>query len=129
MKSFFSHIILNLFSENREGSRKLTSYEQAKAFRILRVSIITTIKDFLLILGGVMSASFGLRGFLLPSHFIDGGATGISLLITSLSGISISVLLIVINLPFVIIGATNVSRDFALKTALGIAGLSLAVAF
>lgn len=133
MRSFFNHIILTLFPAadklTKENGRAPSPYEQAKAFRVLRVSITTTIKNFLLIISGVFSASFGLKSFLLPSHFIDGGATGISLLITGLTGVSISVLLIVINLPFIVIGARNVSKDFALKTALGITALALAVAF
>ncbi|MEJ7767185.1 MAG: YitT family protein [Chitinophagaceae bacterium] len=133
MKSFVNHIILSIFPATKKLTRlngkPLSSYEQAKAFRVLRVSVITAIKNILLISSGVFSASFGLKSFLLPNHFIDGGATGISLLITGLTGISISILLIVLNLPFIIIGARNISRDFAIKTALGITGLALAVAF
>ncbi|MCB0471277.1 MAG: YitT family protein, partial [Flavobacteriaceae bacterium] len=34
---------------------------------------------------GVFSAGFGLKGFLLPNKFIDGGATGISLLLENLT--------------------------------------------
>jgi len=55
-----------------------------------------TIKDVFLITLGVFSAAFGFKGFLLTNHFIDGGATGISLLISALSGIPLYALLIVI---------------------------------
>jgi uncharacterized membrane-anchored protein YitT (DUF2179 family) len=65
----------------------------------------------------------------LPNHFIDGGATGISLLINHFSHLPLSILLVLINIPFVIIGATNINKIFAIKTAIGIIGLAIAVAF
>lgn len=78
---------------------------------------------------GILSAGFGLKGFLLPSHFIDGGVTGISMLISALSKISLPLLIIIINTPFVIIGYRQISRIFALKSALAIGGLALVLAF
>lgn len=63
------------------------------------------IKDFLFISSGVLLASIGLKGFLLPNDFLDGGAMGISLLTQSLTGVELSILIILVNLPFIIIGA------------------------
>ena len=40
---------------------------------------VRKLKDIFLIATGILSASFGFKGFLLTNHFIDGGATGISL--------------------------------------------------
>lgn len=132
MKSYLQRIVFHSLPATKKllaEGKPLSSYEQAKAFRALRVSVTANIKDYLLIAGGVISASFGLKGFLLPNDFIDGGATGISLLITQITKIPISFFLILINIPFVIIGARNVSMDFAIKTALGIIGLAVTVAF
>lgn len=84
--------------------------------------------DFALTILGVAAAGFGLKGFLLPNNFIDGGAVGISLLIAELTNIPLSVLLILVNIPFVFIGYRTISKSFAIKTAFGIAALSLAVA-
>lgn len=78
---------------------------------------------------GVLSAGLGVKGFLLPSHFIDGGVTGVSMLVSALSGISLPLLIILINAPFVIIGYLQISKAFALKSALAIGGLALCVAF
>jgi len=111
------------------GGRALSSYEQAKAFRRTRVTVLRNIRNFIFITAGVFSAAFGLEGFLLPNNFIDGGATGISLLIVAITKIPIYYLLVIINLPFIIIGARTISRDFAIKTAIGIVGLSVVVAF
>ncbi len=86
------------------------------------------LKDFFLITLGVFSAAFGFKGFLLTNHFIDGGATGISLLISALTSIPLYVLLIAINIPFVLLGYKIVGRAFAIKTMLAISGLALVVA-
>jgi len=132
MKSFLQRIVIHSLRGRNgllESGRPLSPYEQAKAFRTLRLSITANIKDYLLITGGVFSASFGLKGFILPNRFIDGGATGISLLLTEITRLPISFFIILINIPFIIIGARNISMDFAVKTALGIIGLAIALAF
>ena len=86
------------------------------------------IKDFLLITLGIFSAAFGFKGFLLTNHFIDGGATGISLLISALTSIPLYILLICINIPFIILGYKIIGKTFAIKTILAISGLALVVA-
>ena len=86
------------------------------------------IKDFILITAGIFSAAFGFKGFLLTNHFIDGGATGISLLISALSPIPLYALLIGINIPFVILGYKIIGKAFAIKTMLAITGLAVVVA-
>lgn len=85
------------------------------------------IKDFVFITLGIFSAAFGFKGFLLTNHFIDGGATGISLLISALTKIPLYVLLILVNIPFVFLGYKIMGKIFAIKTSLAIAGLALVV--
>ena len=82
------------------------------------------VRDFLLIACGILSACFGLKSFLMPSGFIDGGVTGISLLISRLTGLRLSYLIMVINIPFVILGFTQIGKTFAVKTACAIAVLA-----
>ena len=86
------------------------------------------VKDSILITIGIFSAAFGFKGFLLTNHFIDGGATGISLLISALTKIPLSYLIVGINLPFIVLGHRIVGRQFAIKTALAITGLALVLA-
>ncbi|MBR7209297.1 YitT family protein [Hymenobacter negativus] len=86
----------------------------------------------LLLAGGVFSAALGLKGFLLPNGFIDGGVTGISLLVSQLTGVSLSALIVLINIPFIVLGYYQVGQKFALKTLLTIlalAGALLVVSF
>ncbi len=76
---------------------------------------------------GIFSAAFGLKGFLLPNNFIDGGATGISLLVDQLTDVPLGAMLLMVNVPFVLLGLNIVGRTFAIKTALAIAGLAVVV--
>ncbi|QIL38699.1 YitT family protein [Pedobacter sp. HDW13] len=87
------------------------------------------VKEIFLIVAGVTSACFGLKSFLMPSHFIDGGVTGISLLLSTLTGWNLSYLIALINIPFVILGYRQIGKGFAFKTAIAIAALSLALIF
>jgi uncharacterized membrane-anchored protein YitT (DUF2179 family) len=82
----------------------------------------------LLILLGVLSASMGIKGFLLSSHFIDGGVTGISMLISMVTGTPLSIWIVVVNLPFVALGFRQIGSAFALRSVLAIAGLAVALA-
>ena len=84
-----------------------------------------TLKDSFLIISGILLAGFGLKGFLIPNSFIDGGVTGVSLLVHFLTPISISLLLFVINIPFIFLAKKQIGNTFALKTFFAILGLSL----
>ncbi|PPK86238.1 uncharacterized membrane-anchored protein YitT (DUF2179 family) [Neolewinella xylanilytica] len=87
------------------------------------------IGDSFLIVLGVGCAAFGLEGLLLPNNFIDGGVTGICLLVRQITGIPLSVLLLVINFPFLYLADQVIGRKFAIKTAASILLLALCIAF
>lgn len=106
-----------------------TKMERGRRVIELKVEAKKAGQDTFLITLGILSARLGLRGFLLPNGFLDGGATGISLLISRLSGINVAILLILVNLPFILHGNSLISKRFAIKTALAIIGLALCVTF
>lgn len=85
--------------------------------------------DLVLIVVGILSAGLGLKGFLMSSHFIDGGVTGVSMLLANVFGWPLAILILVINLPFIALGYKQVGRAFALRSALAIGGLALCLAF
>ncbi|MDF1518411.1 MAG: YitT family protein [Lutibacter sp.] len=85
------------------------------------------IRDFAFISLGVILASIGLKGFLLPNNFLDGGAMGVSLLLQILTGINLSVLIVLVNLPFILLGAKQISVPFAIKSSLAIFALAILV--
>lgn len=93
------------------------------------MKIRTAIEQLIMIILGILSAGMGLKGFLLSSHFIDGGVTGISMLVADITGLPISVLIFVINMPFIFLAYRRLGLSFALKSAAAIAGLSLCLAF
>jgi uncharacterized membrane-anchored protein YitT (DUF2179 family) len=65
----------------------------------------------------------------LSSHFIDGGVTGISMLFANVLEWPLSILILIINLPFVALGYRQIGRAFAIKSTLAIGGLALCLAF
>ncbi|HEY2865784.1 MAG TPA: YitT family protein [Pyrinomonadaceae bacterium] len=86
-------------------------------------------KNIALIVAGIFSAAMGLKGFLLSSRFIDGGVTGISMLVADVFGLPLSVLIFIINIPFIVIGYRQIGSRFAIKTGLAIFGLGLCLYF
>jgi len=77
---------------------------------------------------GVLSAGMGLKGFLLSSRFIDGGVTGVSMLMAEILHLPLPVLLLVINLPFIALGYHQLGRGFAIRSASSIVGLAACLA-
>ncbi len=97
--------------------------------RIRKLVFERFLKDFLLIGLGVIAASVGLKGFLLPNEFLDGGAMGLALLTEIVTNLELSILIVAINLPFLIIGSRQISMQFALKSAAAILALAVLVHF
>lgn len=97
--------------------------------QIKNLEVKRTLKDVLFILAGVIMASIGLKGFLLPNDILDGGAMGVSLLIHLLTDVRLSILIILVNLPFMLLGANQFSKLFALKSSLAILLLATLVYF
>jgi uncharacterized membrane-anchored protein YitT (DUF2179 family) len=96
--------------------------------RELRITVVRLMKDAFLLSAGIFSAAFGFKGFLLTNHFIDGGATGMSLLVSALTSIPLYQLIICINLPFIVLAYRVMGKVFAIKTMLAISGLALVLA-
>lgn len=78
---------------------------------------------------GVLLAAYALKGFLVPNLFLGGGITGISILLKQVLHVNFSVILVLINLPFIILGGYLINRRFAIKTLLCIIGLALCMEF
>ncbi|MGB4769899.1 MAG: YitT family protein [Chitinophagaceae bacterium] len=111
-------------AEQQAGSR----YGHAKKAYAARVMMRRSLLDGFLVLLGVLSAGFGLKGFLLPNGFVDGGATGISLLLSQVTGMPLALLLILVNSPFILMGFSQIGRNFGIKTAVAIVALAITVA-
>lgn len=97
------------------------------ALRIERLLMKDQLKSMFLILCGTVAATVGLTCFLLPNDFLDGGVTGISLLINRQTGFDISYLIVLINAPFIYIGWKQLGSGFAKRTVFAVAALAISV--
>jgi len=91
--------------------------------------VFKELRSYFLILLAILSAGLGIKGYLLSSHFIDGGVTGISMLLNSIFGAPLSIMIPLINLPFIILAYYQMGAKFAFKSSIAIAGLALCMAF
>lgn len=87
------------------------------------------VTDWLFIFAGILAASIGLKGFLLPNGFFDGGAMGISLVLYHFTKIEPAVFIVAVNIPFVMLGYRQISPLFAVKSAIAICLLAVLIQF
>jgi uncharacterized membrane-anchored protein YitT (DUF2179 family) len=91
--------------------RKLTV--RKKVFRTIGIT-----------LGAILMAT-GLEIFLVPNHVIDGGITGISIMLSHLTGVELGIFLFLLNLPFIYLGFKQMGKTFAISSIYGIIVLSI----
>lgn len=87
--------------------------------------MLEQLRSAILLVVGTLVADWGIAGFLLPNHFVDGGVTGVSMLLANFLGVPLALLIVVVNLPFIILGYKHIGKEFAIKSALAIGALSL----
>ncbi|WNC17419.1 YitT family protein [Brevibacillus brevis] len=100
-----------------EGTVPKTVHKKARKRRIVTRALT--------ILIGALLVSVGLEIFLVPNKIIDGGVTGLSIMLSHLTGVRLGVFLFVLNLPFLIIGYNQIGKTFAISTLFGVAVMSL----
>lgn len=89
--------------------------------------VFTAINKVLLMILGSILASIGLEIFLIPNNIIDGGITGISIMANHLTSISLGVFILVLNIPFLVVGYKQIGKTFALSTLFSVICLSIGV--
>lgn len=120
--------VLHKKKGSRVTNKKTNNFRNAKRFREFKITAKRDIKDIILITIGIFSATFGFKGFLLTNDIIDGGATGISLLLFAITKVPLYVFIIGVNIPFMVLGYLVLGRTFAIKSTLAIIGLAICVA-
>lgn len=132
MNPFFAKILIDVARkkiESKKSSKTVNKKEILTLVKNLQVELSHAIQDYIFIIIGVFSAGFGLKGFLLPSKFINGGATGISLLLENITTLDLSIWLVLVNLPFLILASKTINLKFAIKSIIAISFLALVVHF
>ena len=124
--NLFNHI-LKLFITDR--GRTIENIQRRQAAKRLRKRIGTQLRDSFIMLLGVFSAGFGLKSFLIPIGLIDGGVMGISLLANRETSIPLSILIVIFNIPFLLLGYHQMGKIFSFKSILTITALAIVVAF
>lgn len=90
---------------------------------------VLNIKHILFILAGTSLAVLAMKGFMIPNRFLDGGVTGIAILMHEIFHINISLLVIALNLVFVYLGYRNIGKTFAVQTIIAVLFLALGLFF
>ncbi len=86
-------------------------------------------KNLLLIFVGTTLAVLAMKGFMIPNKFLDGGITGISILLHEIFHINISFLVIILNVLFVYLGYRRIGKTFAVQTSIAVLLLSVGLLF
>lgn len=81
-----------------------------------RHKILLIIFEFIMIAAGAIIAAFSIEEFLVPNTILDGGVVGISIMINNLTGFSLSLLTILVNIPFLAIGTRKMGKLFIVKS-------------
>ncbi|MBK5350663.1 YitT family protein [Bacillus sp. TH22] len=90
-----------------------------------RLPMFQIIKRAIAIIIGALLMATGLEIFLIPNQVIDGGITGISIMLSHLTGLNLGIFLFILNLPFVFMGHKQIGKTFAFSTVFGILTLSI----
>lgn len=80
--------------------------------------------SYVMLIAGAALAAFSIEEFLVPCTILDGGIVGISIMVNNLSGISLSILTLVFNVPFLIVGFRKLGVKFIAKSAVAMVAFS-----
>ncbi|CAH1195901.1 hypothetical protein PAECIP111891_00758 [Paenibacillus allorhizoplanae] len=104
------------------GAEQTQAQAQAQHRKLTRMKFARRI--FFMIIGTIL-VSIGLEIFLVPNHIIDGGIVGISIILSHLSGFPIGIFLVLLNLPFVLLGYKQIGKTFAISTTFSVVLMSI----
>ncbi|WP_422661533.1 YitT family protein [Paenibacillus sp. EC2-1] len=82
-------------------------------------------RRFIFLTLGAILMAVGLEIFLVPNRIIDGGITGISIMVSSITHIPLGVFLTLFNLPFLFMGYKQIGKTFALSTLFAVLVMSV----
>ena len=110
--------------ENKRGDYMDISIETKKKIVQNRPTSFY-IKKYLMIFLGAIIAAAGLELFLIPNNVIDGGVVGISIMLSSITGMSLGIFLVLLNIPFLYFGYKQIGKNFAIATLIAISFLAV----
>ena len=87
--------------------------------------IKNNILSWVMIVTGAVIAAFALEEFLAPNHILDGGVTGISMILSHFISWKLGILVVILNIPFIIVGFKKLGKGFILRTVVAIVVFSV----
>ena len=87
--------------------------------------IKNNILSWVMIITGAVIAAFALEEFLAPNHILDGGVTGISMILSHFISWKLGILVVILNIPFIIVGFKKLGKGFILRTVVAIVVFSV----
>ncbi len=90
---------------------------------------ILSFRSILYTVSGVFFAVVALKGFMIPNNFLDGGVTGISILVQVIFDINFSILIFAFNIPFFIMGYYKIGKTFSIHSLLAVTLLAVLMHF
>jgi uncharacterized membrane-anchored protein YitT (DUF2179 family)/predicted metal-dependent HD superfamily phosphohydrolase len=124
-----AHRFFTASARNQYEAKKQEHLGRVKRDQFRKQHRSSALQDLYLVVLGVLTAGFGLKGFLVPNHFFDGGVTGISLLAHELYHVNLAYIIVAFNLPLIIAGYFSISKSFALKTLAAVVLLGVCLLF
>jgi uncharacterized membrane-anchored protein YitT (DUF2179 family) len=118
-----------IFSKESGGKAFMDSLERKKKIDREKFTVKNIVKRAFFITVGSTIMAYGLEAILIPNHMIDGGVTGLSMILSHVTTINLSIFLIILNLPFFFLGYKQIGGTFALSMLYGIIALSVATSF
>ena len=95
----------------------------------LKTKKYQTLINFLMLTLGSIIGAFALETILIPNTILDGGVTGISIIISKLTSIPLSILVLILNIPFVYIGYKNMGKGFLMRAVYSMVLFSLSLSY
>ncbi len=92
-------------------------------------SLPLAVHDTIYTVLGAFISGFALKGFMVPNNYLDGGITGISLLLHEVYHMNLAIVIVLANIPFIIMGGMQINKRFAFKTSGCIVLLAIFLAF
>ncbi|MBQ4087957.1 MAG: YitT family protein [Clostridia bacterium] len=91
------------------------------------MKLLSAVKAYFAITFGALFAALGLNLFLAPHDIVSGGASGVAVIVHSLTGFPMGTLILLINIPLFILGVCLLGGGFGLKSLYGTAIFSLLI--
>ena len=91
-------------------------------------TVLNTLFSYIIITIGAVVAAFAIEEFLVARQILDGGIVGISIILNAVTGIKLSIFIVLLNIPFLILGYKMLGKSFALRATYAMIVFSVCLA-